>query len=49
MDNLDNDDLKTLLSFYRQKANDLEWQNLTLQLKLNKESAKNNQSSITDI
>lgn len=36
MEDLDNDDLKILLSFYRQKSNDLEWANLNLQLKLNK-------------
>jgi hypothetical protein len=36
VDDLDKEDLKVLLSFYRQKSNDLEWANLNLQLKLNK-------------
>ena len=49
MDELDKEDLKVLLSFYRQKSNDLEWQNLTLQVKLNKELAKNNQEPLLDL
>lgn len=43
MDDLDRQDLETLIVFYRQKSNDLEWQNLNLQVKLNKEIAKNNE------
>lgn len=49
MDDLDKEDLKVLLSFYRQKSNDLEWQNLMLQVKLNKELAKSNQDVMHDI
>lgn len=49
MDDLDKEDLKVLLSFYRQKSNDLEWQNLTLQVKLNKELANNNKESLIDL
>lgn len=43
MDDLDKEDLKILLSFYRQKANDLEWNNLNLQLSLNKLLPKQDQ------
>lgn len=49
MDELEKEDLKVLLSFYRQKSNDLEWQNLMLQVKLNKELAKNNQEPLLDL
>jgi hypothetical protein len=49
MEDLEIEDLKTLVSFYRQKSNDLEWQNLALQLKLNKELAKNNQEQLLDL
>lgn len=48
MDDLDKEDLKVLLSFYRQKSNDLEWQNLILQVKLNKELTKNNKDQLID-
>jgi hypothetical protein len=48
MDELDKEDLKVLLSFYKQKSNDLEWQSLVSQVKLNKELAKNNQESLLD-
>lgn len=43
VDDLDKEDLKILLSFYRQKANDLEWNNLNLQLNLNKLLPKQDQ------
>jgi hypothetical protein len=49
MEDLDKKDLEVLLSFYRQKSNDLEWQNLILQVKLNKELAKNNQEPLLDL
>jgi hypothetical protein len=49
MEDLEKEDLRVLLSFYRQKSNDLEWQNLMLQVKLNKELAKNNQEPLLDI
>jgi hypothetical protein len=49
MEDLNKEDLEILLSFYRQKSNDLEWQNLILQIKLNKEIAKNNQEPLLDL
>ena len=49
MDDLEKEDLQTLLSFYRQKSNDLELQNLVLQIKLNKELAKNSQEQYTNL
>jgi len=49
MEDLDKKDLEVLLSFYRQKSSDLEWQNLILQIKLNKELAKNNQEPLLDL
>jgi hypothetical protein len=49
MEDLNKEDLEILLSFYRQKSNDLEWQNLILQIKLNKELAKNNQEPLLDL
>ena len=49
MEDLNKEDLEVLLSFYRQKSNDLEWQNLILQIKLNKELAKNNQEQLLDL
>ena len=49
MDDLDKEDLNILLSFYRQKSNDLEWQNVNLQVKLNKEITKNNQEVLPDL
>jgi hypothetical protein len=45
MDELSIEDLNTLIAFYRQKASDQEWQNLSLQLKLNKALASNSQVS----
>jgi hypothetical protein len=48
MDDLDRDDLKVLVNFYRQKSNDLEWANLTLQLKLNKHESKDIQDTLPD-
>jgi hypothetical protein len=36
VEELGNDELKQLVNFYRQKASDLEFQVLQLQLKLNK-------------
>lgn len=49
MDDLEKEDLQVLLSFYRQKSNDLEWQNLVLQVKLNKELAKSSQEQNTNL
>ena len=45
MDDLSVEDLNTLINFYKQKSNELEYQNLILQLKLNKEVLQNNQVS----
>lgn len=49
MDDLDKEDINVLLSFYRQKSNDLELQNLILQVKLNKELAKINRDTLIDL
>jgi hypothetical protein len=44
VDNLDIEELKQLLSFYRQRTNDLEFSNLQWQLKYNKVAASKSES-----
>ena len=48
MNGLDIEDLSQLVNFYKQKANDLEFQFLQMQIKLNKVIASKNVSTVED-